>query len=252
MESLSDTNAVINDGVAHLVGNGLRRIDTDRVTGVNTGPLDMLHDSRNIHMLPIADGIDFQLLTDDVFIHQNRRIVTDFLDRCCHIDTQVIIVVHDFHRTSAKDVRRAYQYRISDTIRNVYSFFNLHCCFPLWLRDIQRVQHCFKRMAVFGTINILEGGSQNLHTALHQIDCRLSTELNNHTQRLFQIHNVHNILNRQRFKIQLIGYRKVCRYRFRIVVDNDRLIAALPQCHYTVYGRIVEFHTLSDTNRSRA
>ena len=256
MESLSDTNTVIDDGVPHLIRYGLRRIDTDGVTGMNTCAFDMLHDSRNIHMFTIADRINFQLLTDNVFIDQNRCIVADFLNCRSHINTQIIIIVHDFHCTSAEDIGWTHQHRIPDAVRNVYGFLYLHRCFSLRLRDIQRVQQCFKCMTVFGTVNVLKRGSQNLHTAFHQlicqIDCRLTAKLNNHAQWLFQIHNVHNILDRQRFKIQLVGNREICRYRFRIVVDNDCLIAALPQRHDTVYSRIVEFHTLSDTNRSGA
>ena len=100
MESLTDACRIINNGILYLLTCRRSRIDTDGVTGVNTGPLDMLHDSRNVYMLSVTDCIHFHFLTDDIFIYQNRCIMTDFLHSRCHIDTQVIIVVHDFHRTS--------------------------------------------------------------------------------------------------------------------------------------------------------
>ena len=67
---------------------------------MDTGTLDMFHDTWNIHMLTITDSINFHLFTNDIFIYQDWGIMTDFLYRSCHVYLQVIIVMHDFHGTA--------------------------------------------------------------------------------------------------------------------------------------------------------
>ena len=173
--------------------------------------LDMLHDTRNVHMLSITDRIDLHFLTDDIFINQNWCIMADFLYCRCHIDTQIVIVVYDFHRTSAQYIGWTHQYRISDTVGDAHRFLYLYCGFPLRLRDVQLMQHFLKFMAILCTVDVFQRGSQDFNTALHQlisqIDGRLSAKLHHNAQRLFQINDMHDILNRQRFKVQLIGNR---------------------------------------------
>ena len=85
-----------------------------------------------------------------------------------------------------------------------------------------------------------------------QIDRRLSPELHDHAQRSFQFDDMHHVLGRQRFEVQLVADREIRRHRFRVVVDDDGLIARMAQRFYAVHRRIVELHALSDTDRSRS
>ena len=52
-------------------------------------------------------------------------------------------------------------------------------------------------------------------------------------------------------KYNLSGDIKVCTYRLRIVIYNDRLITFLRQRPHTVYRAIVKLDTLSDSDRVR-
>ena len=63
---------------------------------------------------------------------------------------------------------------------------------------------------------------------------------------------MHHVLGRQRFEVQLVADREIRRHRFRVVVDDDGLIARMAQRFYAVHRRIVELHALSDTDRSRS
>ena len=118
------------------------------------------------------------------------------------------------------------------------------------------MQHRFKGVTILRTVDIFQRGSQNFDTALYQlisqVDCRLTTKLHHNAQRLLQIDNMHDILYRQRLKVQLIGNGEIRGYRFRIVIDYNRLIAALTQGHDAVHRRIVKLHTLSDADRAGA
>ena len=61
----------------------------------------MFHHARDVHILAVRDRIDLQLLAHDVLVHQDRCIMADLLDRRGHVDLQLLVVVHDLHRTSA-------------------------------------------------------------------------------------------------------------------------------------------------------
>ena len=76
------------------------------------------------------------------------------------------------------------------------------------LRDIELMQHPLKFMTVFGPVDIFQARAHDLHAALDQlvgeIDGGLTAKLHDHAHRLFQIHDVHDIFDRQRLKIQLV------------------------------------------------
>ena len=69
MERPCELLCVFHDRLLVVLGDALRRIYGDTVTGVDTGTLDMLHDTRDQDIGTIADRIDLDLLTHDILIN---------------------------------------------------------------------------------------------------------------------------------------------------------------------------------------
>ena len=88
--------------------------------------------------------------------------------------------------------------------------------------------------------------------ALGQIHGSLAAKGYNDTQRLFQVDDVHHILGGQGFKIELVRGGVVGGHGFRVVVDDDGLIALGPDGPKGVDGGIVELHALANADGAGA
>ena len=76
--------------------------------------------------------------------------------------------------------------------------------------------------------------------------------MNNNAFRFFFVDNIEYILNSQRLKVQFIGNIEVSGNGFRVVVDDNGFIAHFLQRPYAVYGAVVKFYALTDTDRTGA
>ena len=85
---------------------------------MDTGPLQMLHDSGDEDIFPVADGVYLKLLAHQILIDQNGM----FLFNHCndvHKFPDVVVVVCNFHALSAQHIGRAHQNRITKFIRRL-------------------------------------------------------------------------------------------------------------------------------------
>ena len=64
----------------HLLGNARCRIYGDTVSGMDTGTLDMLHDTRDQDIGTVTYRVDLDFLTYNIFIYQDRMILCDLVD----------------------------------------------------------------------------------------------------------------------------------------------------------------------------
>ncbi|CCZ61580.1 uncharacterized protein BN544_03868 [Hungatella hathewayi CAG:224] len=72
---------------------------------MDTGSLDMLHDSRDQNVGAVADGVNLDLLAHDVLINQYRmllRNLVDDSDKFIHI----LVTDSDLHALAAQNVGR--------------------------------------------------------------------------------------------------------------------------------------------------
>lgn len=92
-------------------------------------------------------------------------------------------------------------------------------------RDIAACQQLIEAFTVLGTVDAVNGGTQNLHACAGeracQVDSGLTTELNDNAFRFFFVDNIENILYSQRLKVQFIGNIEVSGNGFRVVVDDN-------------------------------
>ena len=66
------TDGIIHQTVFLALGQHKCRIYRDGVAGMDARTLDVLHDTRNQNRFAVADRVDLQLGTHQVFINQDR------------------------------------------------------------------------------------------------------------------------------------------------------------------------------------
>ena len=101
----------------HRRGERLGGDHAGRVSGVDPGLLDMLHDPADQNLLAVADRIDVEfdrVLEERIDQH---RVVPAHPDRLFHVRLELDLIVDDLHRPSAKHVGRADKDRVPDCSR---------------------------------------------------------------------------------------------------------------------------------------
>ena len=87
------------------IRDGTCRINRNTVARMDTGSLDMFHDTRNQNILSITDCIDFDFFSLKILINQNRVFLCNSIDDS-DILFHVFIVDCNLHTLTAKYIRR--------------------------------------------------------------------------------------------------------------------------------------------------
>ena len=95
---------------------------------MDTGTLDMLHDTRNQDIGAVADRIYLDLFSYNIFINQNRVILCDLVNDSDKL-IYIVVIDADLHTLSSKNVGWSYQNRIAQ----------LCCCLLCLFRSKYRV-----------------------------------------------------------------------------------------------------------------
>ena len=91
-----------------------RRNAGRRVTGVDTGLLDMLQDAADVDLLAVAQGVDIRLdctLQEAIEVH---RVVGANACSLGHVIAQMLGIVGDHHAAAAQHVARTHQQRVAN------------------------------------------------------------------------------------------------------------------------------------------
>ena len=122
---------------------------------MDSGKLDVLHDSGNVAVCAVRDSICFALCSV-----VQEAVNEDWSVRCnaycgIHVDSHHLIVMNDFHSSSAKNVRRTNHYGVADLVCDLDGFVSVdsHTCFRH--RDAEAVHHCAEVVSVFSKVDSL-------------------------------------------------------------------------------------------------
>ena len=88
---------------------------------MDAGPLDMLHNAGNQHLLAVADGVDFALFALHIMVDQHP-LVRGYFRGGGQIAHQFRGVLDDFHSPPAQDIAGAHYYRIADILGHLQGF----------------------------------------------------------------------------------------------------------------------------------
>ena len=245
---------IVDDLVLGFLAHAEGRIDADRVARVDTRVLDMLHDAGDEDILAVADGVHLQLLAHDVAIDQHRLVHVD-LHGGLQVVAQALFVRDDLHGAAAQHVARTHQHRITDAGRSLHARLDVRHGLGFGLRNLQLLHDLLEAAAVLGVPDRLGVGADDGHAQLRkglgEVDGGLSAERHDDGLRLFEVHDVHHVLHRQRLEVEFVAGGVVRRNGLGVVVDDDRLVARGADRPDGVHRRVVELDALSDADRAR-
>ena len=250
-----ELSGVVDDGVLHLWGQALRRIDRNTVARVDARPLDVLHDAGDHGVDSVTDGVDLDLGAHQVLVDQDRVFLRDRVDDA-DLLADVFVAVRDVHALPAEDVRRAHQDRVAQLVgRGDRLLTGVH--HPAGrARDMVLRQDRVEALAVLRLVDAVERGSEQRHAHLFdrpgQLDRRLAAELHDRAVGLFQLDDMAHILRGERLEIKFVRNVEIGAHRFRVVVHDDRLVPQLFQRPHAVDGAEVELDPLPDADRAGA
>ena len=204
---------------------------------MDTGPLDMLHDSRDQNVGAITDGINLDLFSHDILIYEYRMLLGNLVDDSDKF-VHILVADGDLHALAAQNIGWTDQHRISQLMGRFFSLFGSVNRMARRSRNTAFLQNLVEQLPVLRRIHIFRGRTENRNTHLHQtfrqLDGRLAAELNHCPIRLLDVHDALHILRCQRLEIQLIRNIEVGTYRLRIIIYDNRLIALFAERPGTV------------------
>ena len=239
-----------------LLAQAVRRQRATRVARMHAGLLDVLHDAADVDVLAVAErvDVDFDRQVEEA-IEQHGAVVRD-LHGVRHVRAQVVLREDDFHRATAEHVARAHDERKADFGREPDRFVLGARRAVRRLPQLQPLDELLEALAVFGDVDRIGARADDRHARvaerLGKLERRLATVLHDHAERLFDVHDFHDVFERERLEIQPVRRVVVGRDGFRVAVDHDGLEPVLAQRERRVHAAVVELDALADAVRTAA
>ncbi len=231
----------------------LCRIHRDTVSGVNACPLDMLHDARDQDILAVADRVDLDFGSRQIFIDQNRMLLRIAVDNT-DVLTDIIVADRNLHALSSQYIGRTHKNRIAELVGDLDSLFRSKYRAARSSRNAGLPKDLIEPLPVFRSIYIRGGGAENRDSHLHQrlceLDGRLTAELHDSSIRMLDVYNVFHIFRCKRLKIELVRDIEVSGNGLRVVVDDDGFIAFLFKRPGGVDRTEIKLNSLADSDWS--
>ena len=222
---------------------------------MDAGPFDMLHDAGNQHVFPVGDHIHLQLGAGHVLVHQHRVFDAAGED-AAHILLCLGPGAGDGHVLPADHIGGPQQHRVAQSLCRFQRLLQGVDAPALGPADAEALQDGVKAGPVLRHVNAVGRGAQNVDAQVIQIlgelDCGLTAEGHHHADGLFHPEDIAHILGAQRLKVQAVGGVIVGGDSLRVVVDDDHVIAQLPQGPHAVDAAVVKLDALADADGAGA
>ena len=246
---------ILKNSSLHLIGDREGGIYADRVTRVDTGTLNKLHDTGHKYVTSVTDSVNLNLLTDDVLINENRLVLIN-LNGGLQVVAELLLICNDLHCTTAKNEGGTNENGITDSCRGSNAILNIGNGATLGLRNIKLLKKSFKCVAVLCSVNGRTVCTDNLNTErvkrLCKVDCGLAAKRCNNALRLLKLDNIHNVLGSEGLEVELVSGGIVGGNRLGVIVNDNSLVSRLLYSRNRVNGGVVELNALTDTDRTCA
>ena len=143
MQRSGKPSGILLNRLLCLLADALCRIYRDTVAGMDPRPLDMLHDPRDQDICAVADSIHLDLLSHQVFVHQDRMILCDPVNDADEL-FDVMIANGNLHSLASQHIGWPYQHRISQAVCHFLGFFGRIDRSPGRTRDLALLQDLVK------------------------------------------------------------------------------------------------------------
>ncbi len=189
VEGFGNLPGVILDGCQVFLGDGHRRDNAGGVTGVDTGKFHVFHHGRDVNVFAVREGVGFAFQSVVEEAVDEERTIRGHAHGLRHVFAEHVFVVDDFHAAAAKHEARADHHRVAtDLLDASEGFVDVRGHAAFRHRDAELVHHLAEQVAVFGDIDGVDAGAENLDTFVAQsagdVQRGLATELHNHASRL--------------------------------------------------------------------
>jgi hypothetical protein len=224
---------------------------------VHAGLLDVLHHATDegdaggvAHAVHVAlDGVGQEA------VQQHGRVVA-YLDGLAHVALQVALLVHDFHRAATQHVAGAHHQRVAQG-GGLFQRFGFGAGRGVGrLAQAQVVQQLLEALAVFGGVDHVGRGADDGHAfgfqAQRQLQRRLAAVLHDHADRLFLVHDLQHVFERDGLEVQAVGGVVVGGHGLGVAVDHDGFVAVFAHGKRGVHAAVVELDALADAVRATA
>ena len=217
---------------------------------MNTGLLNVLHDTADHNISAVTDGIDIHLDGSiQEVIKQNRAVIGD-QHRVTHVAHQFGFVIDDLHGPATQHVRRAHHQRVANLAGRHDAFLVAAHSGVFRLLQTQALDHLLEALAVFGAVNGVRTGADNGHTggfqATGQFQRSLTAVLDNHALGLLDVDDFQHVFQGDRLEIQPVGGVVIGRHGLRVAVDHDGFVAVFTHGQGRVHTAVVEFDALTN------
>ena len=245
----------VDDILAQAVIDIPGRIHRDRVSGVDTCALDVFHDARDEDVLAVAYCVDLELDAHEVFVDEDG--VLDVVrEDYRHVLLDIVVGEGDDHILTAEHVGRTHEHGITDAVSDLESLLGRHDRVALGALDVMQLEELVKALAILRRVDRVGACAEDVDAVLahelRELYSGLTAESDDDAEGLLGLDDVHHILVRQRLEIEPVCGVEVGRDRLRVVVDDDDVISGFLERPDTVYRRVVELDTLTDSDRSGA
>ena len=189
VEGFGNLPGVILDGGEVFLGDGHRRDDAGGVTGVDTGKFHVFHHGRDVNVFAVREGVGFAFESVVEEAVDEERAVRGHADSLRHVFAEHVLVVDDFHAAAAKHEARTDHHRVAtDLLDTGEGFVDVRGHAAFRHRDAELVHQLAEQVAVFGDVDGVDAGAENLDAFVGKgagdVQRGLATELHDHASRL--------------------------------------------------------------------
>ena len=241
---------IILDGLQLLRRNMAGWNDAGTVARVDSGQLNMFHDSGHVCVRTVADSVRFTfhgVLKETV--NQNWTIRGD-TDSGRHVIFHIVLIVHNFHAASAQYEGGAYHDRIADFTGCFQGFLHRGCHSGFRHRNPKLFHHCIELIPIFRLGDHFRRGAEDLNSVSFQVRSQiqrsLPAELSDDPGRLFMTVDGKDILQGQWLKVKFVGNIIIGGHSLRIAVYNNRFKTKLSKGKSRMNAAVVKFDSLPD------
>ena len=252
-------------GLAGQLGHGFGlqgpgRQGTGRIARMDARLFDMLHDSRDIDLFAVKDGVHVHLGgARQILVDQHGR-GARHLHGVADIAGQLLVVADDFHSPAAQHIGGPDDHGIADLMSGGEGLFGRAGYGVDRLHQPDFVEQLLEALAVLGKVDGVgrgaEDGNASIFQRLGELQRGLSAELDDDAQQgsigLFGLEQLQHVFGGQGLEIEAIRSVVIGRDGLGIAVDHDRFDADLRQGEGGVAAAIVKLDALADPVRSPA
>src|SRR2546427_1586434 len=233
-----------------------------RVQGVIPSFLDVFLNPANVSVWAIRHDIhvDFRRVRE-VPVHEDWMVLRD-ADRRLHEVSELLLAMHDLHPSTAEDIGRADEDRISNASGDIPDVVEAVSGGGLGLPNPEAADHRRELPTVLREVDRCGGGDEDPGPGSprrerpcewdREVNRGLPAELKDDPVGSLFLDDIEDVLEQEGLEVETRRDVEVRRDRLRVVVRDDRGHAGFAQGQDSLDAAIVELDPLTDSNRSAA